>query len=528
MENHLNTALIHLDVRYKDPKTNCRELIRLNREAAGNGSQIIVNTEMGISGYSFQSREDIFPYTQTDRDEIIRQIKEIAREFRSYICLGFAEKDQESALFYNTAMVIDPVGEIILKYHKINAEARWACPGDPVQNNVFDTPWARIGVLICSDTYHSLMPRQTALKGADLILVPANWPSSGLDPEELWAIRAKENGIYIAACNRGGKDRMMSCENAPSGVFSPAGETLISLCSKESAIVNCRLPLTRGRLSGIIRPDIMADRNPSAWGPIYLDMRHVAYGGGDLTSYYDLATPSPFRVICHTAMGDDFSEQNLYNRVKELSNTPLNDFVLLVFPQVVTADPTDLVARLSDEIAHKKTAVCFSINNGQNSLFLITPLAGAVMHTIDGKGYGTGPEGISIVDTGPVRLGLCSPEELRHPETGVTHSKLGCDLLISSTGHITPDNRQVYACRSLDKICVAVAGSNTAFICQPPEGHNRWKESFAETPNLCEDRIDLEKIRDKTFQDRIDFKTLLNSNPTQAGKSNRLQDAGFL
>ncbi len=521
MENQLNIALIHLNVRYKDVKTNCRELVRLNLEAAKNGNKIIVNTEMGISGYSFSSREDIAPYALTDQHDVISQLKAIAKEYSSYICLGFAEKDRESVLFYNSALVIGPVGKIILKYPKINAEAKWACPGDPVQDNVFDTPWAKVGVLICSDTYHGLLPRQTALKGADLIIVPANWPFSGLDPKELWAIRAKENGIYLAACNRGGKDKMMNCDNAPSCVFSPTGEIIAAICSKESKIINLSLPLTlQGKLSGITRSDIMATRNPVNYGPIYLDMRHVSYGGGDLTSYYELAPPATFKVVCHTATKDfdqdmpaqDIPARNMLDKIMAFSDTPLKEFVLLVFPQMTLTEPDKFIAKISDIIKNKNLAICFSTNYGheQSVSVLISQETGAVISAQSSSGHGPDPKGICIVDTGPARLGLCRPKDLYHPEIGIVYSKLGCDLLVSSMEYIEKGASLIMAGRSLDKICVAIACNNSAMICQPPKGHDRWKDVQAKTPDFCEDRIDIEKIREKSFQDRVDFQTLLS------------------
>jgi len=140
MEDYLKIALIHADVRYGDLQFNRRQILEYNRQAAEQGSRIIINTEMGVTGYSFQSREDISGLVITDHDEMIGQLMQIAGKCGAYICFGFAEEDSDSSLYYNTALVIGPVGRIILKYRKINAEARWACPGDPLQNNVFDTP----------------------------------------------------------------------------------------------------------------------------------------------------------------------------------------------------------------------------------------------------------------------------------------------------------------------------------------------------------------------------------------------------
>ncbi|NKM58488.1 hypothetical protein GFL21_29010 [Rhizobium anhuiense] len=41
--------------------------------------------------------------------------------------------------------------------------------------DVYDTPYVKIGVLICADTFHMDCVRIAALKGAQTTLVPANW-----------------------------------------------------------------------------------------------------------------------------------------------------------------------------------------------------------------------------------------------------------------------------------------------------------------------------------------------------------------
>jgi predicted amidohydrolase len=205
----LKIGLVHLNVRHNQPEHNLRELISLNREAAQAGAKIIVNTELCISGYSFRSCDDIAGAVQTTDGPMIRALANIAFDNGAYIVAGYAERDDATGIFYNSATVLSPEGNIACHYRKTSAEVRWACPGTPQQQNTFETPWGRVGILICSDTYFGAVPRTTALRGADIILVPANWPSEPLDPSELWQSRAYENGIYIAACNRGGTDRTM-------------------------------------------------------------------------------------------------------------------------------------------------------------------------------------------------------------------------------------------------------------------------------------------------------------------------------
>jgi predicted amidohydrolase len=70
------------------------------------------------------------------------------------------------------------------------------------------------------------MPRITALRGADLLLIPANWPPSGLDPVELWRARAIENGFFVAGCNRTGIDLKMDCRPGNPASIPPGGQLL--------------------------------------------------------------------------------------------------------------------------------------------------------------------------------------------------------------------------------------------------------------------------------------------------------------
>jgi hypothetical protein len=122
------------------------------------------------------------------------------------------------------------------------------------------------------------------------------------------------------------------------------------------------------------------------------------------------------------------------------------------------------------------------------------------------------PDRISIVDTGPARAGICTPEELMQPETGIAHAKLGCDILVSCLCHGKDMDFSIFAGRTLDRVAIAVAGNDTAMICTPPEGHDRWKQVAASGRDaLCTDVIDPEFVRDKTFQDRVDFRTILHT-----------------
>jgi predicted amidohydrolase len=122
-------------------------------------------------------------------------LSEAAKQHSIYICAGLTEKDGDK--IYNTAVMINDKGEIILKYRKINLLWNVEYPeyysiGQSL--SVIDTPWGKIGVNICADNYidglhigHTL-----ARMGAQVILSPSSWTvdysiTEGMDPyKEKW------------------------------------------------------------------------------------------------------------------------------------------------------------------------------------------------------------------------------------------------------------------------------------------------------------------------------------------------------
>lgn len=100
-----------------------------------------------------------------------------AKKHGLYICVGLTEK-AENEKCYNTAVLINPKGEIILKHRKINlleVEFPFYEVGQSLQ--VVDTEWGKIGVNICADNYTEALTigHSLARMGAQLILSPSSW-----------------------------------------------------------------------------------------------------------------------------------------------------------------------------------------------------------------------------------------------------------------------------------------------------------------------------------------------------------------
>ena len=75
----------------------------------------------------------------------------------------------------------------------------------------FDTPYGRVGIVICFDRHIPESIRTCALKGADLVIIPT--ANTEEEPMELfeWEIRvqAMQNAVFVAMCNRVGREDAM-------------------------------------------------------------------------------------------------------------------------------------------------------------------------------------------------------------------------------------------------------------------------------------------------------------------------------
>ena len=105
------------------------------------------------------------------------QLCAAAAQHGLYVCAGLTERAADGRN-YNAAILIDPQGQIILKYHKINllsVEQPFYAVGQTL--NVVDTPLGKIGVNICADNYLDALPigHTLARMGAEFIIAPASW-----------------------------------------------------------------------------------------------------------------------------------------------------------------------------------------------------------------------------------------------------------------------------------------------------------------------------------------------------------------
>jgi predicted amidohydrolase len=166
---------------------------------------------------------------------------------------------------YNSAAVFAD-GKHLATYRKIHLfdrENEWFLPGNE-EPQVVDWKGHKIGVMVCFDWAFPEVARILALKGADIILHPANLVLPYC--QNAMITRSIENRVFTATANRVGTERGVVFSGM-SQVISPKGEVLLRLQEEKLRVACVDLDLSLARDKKITkRNDVMEDRRPSIYG----------------------------------------------------------------------------------------------------------------------------------------------------------------------------------------------------------------------------------------------------------------------
>jgi predicted amidohydrolase len=187
-----------------DKEANLIKLEEWTRKAAAAGARLIVTPEGFLEGYVGNpnlapdlTRERYYEIGEPIDGPGLQRVGVLARELQVHILIGFAERRGDE--MYNSAVLFDTSGEQVAYYAKTHSGGT----GEPYNRSgdvfpVFETELGRIGILICFDRQNPETARILALKGAQIILVPAygRW-TDDISEDILLRARAYENGVYV-------------------------------------------------------------------------------------------------------------------------------------------------------------------------------------------------------------------------------------------------------------------------------------------------------------------------------------------
>ena len=183
----------------------------------GTDSRIILETAQHING----------PF--------VTDMCNLAKEYNIWMVFGMSElpEDPNENRNYNSTLLVNNKGEILRNYHKTHMydtftekESDILMPGDELFDPI-DTPFGKLGMLVCYELRFPEIVLKQALKGAEIFIVPSAWNRDDLKLlhwNALLISRAVENSVYMLACNQYSDEFMgESAAVDPSGIMIAHG-----------------------------------------------------------------------------------------------------------------------------------------------------------------------------------------------------------------------------------------------------------------------------------------------------------------
>lgn len=263
-----------IDIQFGDKAANLRRMQEALEETSRAGARLTVFPECALPGYCFDGLEEAMPLAEPIPGPGVQAIAELAARHRQFVIFGLLERDGDR--IFNACALVGPDG-LVGSYRKAHLPYlgvdRFTTRGDrPFE--VFDAAGLKIGMNICYDGAFPEAARALALAGADLIVLPTNWPPGAeCTADFVINTRAMENNVYYMAVNRVGTERGFTFIGK-SKICDPSGCTMAEAPHANPTILYATIDPARARRKKIIRvPNKheihrFDDRRPDLYGPL--------------------------------------------------------------------------------------------------------------------------------------------------------------------------------------------------------------------------------------------------------------------
>lgn len=238
--SYMKVILVQNNPEYKNISKNIEILNEYLKDfSAEDKIDVVLFTEMALTGYFFDSKEDIGPYTSyCDEGETFNFCSSISKKLKCYTFLGYPEKVRENSNLYNSLMITDRDGKLMKSYHKLNLfkdDKKWSTPGNKFEYIDILTNCgkeARLALGICLDFYYSSLEDNFCYeyiekflhKNINFFIFPTNWADLNHTDNsqeciyktvyEKWILpifpitnEGKKRNIYLLAADRTGIER---------------------------------------------------------------------------------------------------------------------------------------------------------------------------------------------------------------------------------------------------------------------------------------------------------------------------------
>jgi predicted amidohydrolase len=247
----MRVAVAQIEPKLAEAESNLDLCLARLDEAAAAGCSLLVLPECSSSGYVFDSAEEALVHAQEVPGPFTEALAGACAQHDLVCVAGMLER--EGDLLRNTAVVVGPEG-LLGRYRKSHLPYlgvdRFVTPGDELE--VVDTPVGRIGLEICYDLRFPELTRALALAGAEILVLPTNWPvQARANADILTRARAYENRVFLLVANRVGRERDAEfC--GWSQVCDVRGERLAEAGPREETLLVAEIDVAEARDKDIV------------------------------------------------------------------------------------------------------------------------------------------------------------------------------------------------------------------------------------------------------------------------------------
>ena len=267
----MRIACCQMDVELGNWEKNFLRIAQKVRELADQKADLALFPEAALTGYCVATPQEAAAIALPSDSIYFDRLADLSRETGVAIVVGYAAV--EAGVVTNRATFFD--GGQRVTYQKTHLPIlgldRFVEPGDELFT--FETRFGRLGMLICYDLRLPEPARALALMGAELILMPTNWPlGAEVSADVIAPVRALENRVFLATCNRIGHEAGFEFFGH-SRVFGPSGVVLAEAASDEG-VVWAEIDLAEAREKRVVtRPgqhevELFGSRRPDLYGSI--------------------------------------------------------------------------------------------------------------------------------------------------------------------------------------------------------------------------------------------------------------------
>jgi predicted amidohydrolase len=199
--------------RLEDWRQTWQTLENVIAQAAARGAALAVLPECAWPAYVLGSPADYHAARAAGMpgpDELLAAAGDWARRHHLGLCIGHVGEQPHGLT--NAATLIASDGRILGTHEKCflwDFDRRTFVAGQSI--TPFDTPWGRVGLLVCADARLPEIAATLVARGARLLLQPTAWVNAGT-PEQPWnpqpdfliAARAREFRVPVASASKAG------------------------------------------------------------------------------------------------------------------------------------------------------------------------------------------------------------------------------------------------------------------------------------------------------------------------------------